>query len=377
MHLNTTAKEVTMDKKELVPIKQDNETVFYKQVADLLAVARKYAKQQIDNTIVMTYYEIGRMIVEREQQGQKRAQYNAKLIEGLSEYLTGRYGKGFSVVNLKSIRKFYQVYSPSIQQTWSPQIQKGQTLSAQFKLTWSHYQLLMRIENDAARRFYELETVNQQWSVRQLQRQAGSSLYERLALSRDKDKIMALANEGQIVEKPRDLFKTPYVLEFTGLEERPEYSESELEQALIDNLQKFLLELGKGFLFEARQKRFSFEEKSFYVDLVFYNRLLRCYVLIDLKTGELKHQDLGQMQMYVHYFDRYVKNKEEHPTVGILLCQEKDDAIVELTLPEKENIYASEYRLYLPDKSLLQRKLVEWVEAFEEEQNLLHENDDK
>ena len=377
MHLNTTAKEVTMDKKELVPIKQDNETVFYKQVADLLAVARKYAKQQIDNTIVMTYYEIGRMIVEREQQGQKRAQYNAKLIEGLSEYLTGRYGKGFSVVNLKSIRKFYQVYSPSIQQTWSPQIQKGQTLSAQFKLTWSHYQLLMRIENDDARRFYELETVNQQWSVRQLQRQAGSSLYERLALSRDKDKIMALANEGQIVEKPRDLFKTPYVLEFTGLEERPEYSESELEQALIDNLQKFLLELGKGFLFEARQKRFSFEEKSFYVDLVFYNRLLRCYVLIDLKTGELKHQDLGQMQMYVHYFDRYVKNKEEHPTVGILLCQEKDDAIVELTLPEKENIYASEYRLYLPDKSLLQRKLVEWVEAFEEEQNLLHENDDK
>ena len=377
MHLNTTAKEVTMDKKELVPIKQDNETVFYKQVADLLAVARKYAKQQIDNTIVMTYYEIGRMIVEREQQGQKRAQYNAKLIEGLSEYLTGRYGKGFSVVNLKSIRKFYQVYSPSIQQTWSPQIQKGQTLSAQFKLTWSHYQLLMRIENDDARRFYELETVNQQWSVRQLQRQAGSSLYERLALSRDKDKIMALANEGQIVEKPRDLFKTPYVLEFTGLEERPEYSESELEQALIDNLQKFLLELGKGFLFEARQKRFSFEEKSFYVDLVFYNRLLRCYVLIDLKTGELKHQDLGQMQMYVHYFDRYVKNKEEHPTVGILLCQEKDDAIVELTLPEKENIYTSEYRLYLPDKSLLQRKLVEWVEAFEEEQNLLHENDDK
>ena len=377
MHLNTTAKEITMYKKELVPIKQDNETVFYKQVADLLAVARKYAKQQIDNTIVMTYYEIGRMIVEREQQGQKRAQYNAKLIEGLSEYLTGRYGKGFSVVNLKSIRKFYQVYSSSIQQTWSAQIQKGQTLSAQFKLTWSHYQLLMRIENDDARRFYELETVSQQWSVRQLQRQAGSSLYERLALSRDKDKIMALANEGQIVEKPRDLFKTPYVLEFTGLEERPEYSESELEQALIDNLQKFLLELGKGFLFEARQKRFSFEEKSFYVDLVFYNRLLRCYVLIDLKTGELKHQDLGQMQMYVHYFDRYVKNKEEHPTVGILLCQEKDDAIVELTLPEKENIYASEYRLYLPDKSLLQRKLVEWVEAFEEEQNLLHENDDK
>ena len=181
----------------------------------------------------------------------------------------------------------------------------------------------MRVENEAERRFYEIETVSQQWSVRQLQRQVGSSLYERLALSRDKAKVVALANKGQTMENPRDLFKTPYVLEFTGLEEQTQYSESQLEQALIDNLQKFLLELGKGFLFEARQKRFSFEEQSFFVDLVFYNRLLRCYVIIDLKTGELKHQDLGQMQMYVHYFDRYVKTHDEHPTVGILLCQKR------------------------------------------------------
>jgi len=360
-----------IDEKELSPIHQIDEANFYKQVADLLSVARRYAKQQIDNTIVMTYYEVGRMIVEHEQQGQKRAQYSTKLIEGLSKYLTDQYGKGFSVVNLKSIRKFYQVYSLSIQQTLSAKTQKGQTLSAQFKLTWSHYQILMRIENEAERRFYEIETVSQQWAVRQLQRQVGSSLYERLALSRDKTKVMALANQGQTMENPRDLFKTPYVLEFTGLEEQTQYSESQLEQALIDNLQKFLLELGKGFLFEARQKRFSFEEQSFYVDLVFYNRLLRCYVIIDLKTGELKHQDLGQMQMYVHYFDRYVKTNDEHPTVGILLCQKKDDAIVELTLPEKENIYASEYCLYLPDKTLLQRKLTEWVEAFEKEQTLL------
>jgi predicted nuclease of restriction endonuclease-like (RecB) superfamily len=320
------------------------------------------------------------MIVEREQQGQKRARYGASLIKGLSEYLTGQYGKGFSVVNLQSIRKFYQVYAPSIQQTLSAKsesekslasifdadIEKQQTPAAKFVLTWSHYQILMRIDGDAARHFYEIETVSQQWSVRQLQRQVGSSLYERLALSRDKDKVMALANEGQSVKSPRDIFKSPYVLEFTGLEERAEYSESELEQALIDNLQKFLLELGKGFLFEARQKRFSFDEKSFYVDLVFYNRLLQCYVVIDLKVAELKHQDLGQMLMYVNYFDRYVKQEFEKPTVGILLCSQKNDNIVELTLPENSNIYASQYSLYLPDKALLQRKLAEWVEEFEE-----------
>jgi predicted nuclease of restriction endonuclease-like (RecB) superfamily len=217
------------------------------------------------------------------------------------------------------------------------------------------------------RHFYEIEAASENWGIRELARQYNSSLYERLALSRNKDKIMELTKEGQIVENPRDIFKSPYVLEFTGLEQRSEYSESELEQALIDNLQKFLLELGKGFLFEARQKRFSFDEKSFYVDLVFYNRLLQCYVLIDLKTGELKHQDLGQMLMYVNYFDRYVKKDFEKPTIGILLCNQKDDKIVELTLPENTNIYASDYTLYLPDKALLQRKLTEWVEEFEDE----------
>jgi predicted nuclease of restriction endonuclease-like (RecB) superfamily len=237
------------EKKVSKPEKQqtmfaESDTEFYKQVADLLAAARQFAKQQLDTTIVTTYYEIGRMIIEREQQGQKRAKYGASLIKGLSEYLTEQYGRGFSVANLKNIRKFYQTYAPSI----------GQTPSALFKLTWSHYQILMRIENTDARRFYEIEAKSQQWSVRQLQRQVGSSLYERLGLSRDKEKVMALAREGQTIESPRDIFKSPYVLEFTGLEERAEYSESELEQALIDNLQKFLLELGKGFLFEARQK---------------------------------------------------------------------------------------------------------------------------
>jgi predicted nuclease of restriction endonuclease-like (RecB) superfamily len=366
-----------LDKNNNAITPQTDETEFYKQVADLLVAARQHAKRQVDSTIVIAYYEVGRMIVEREQQGQKRAQYGAKLIKGLSEYLSECFGRGFSAVNLKSIRKFYQTYAPRIGQSLSAQFeagkflientQKGQTASAQFVLSWSHYQILMRIDDEAARRFYEIETASQQWSVRQLSRQVGSSLYERLALSRDKEKVLELANVGQVVENPRDIFKKPYVLEFTGLDERAEYSESELEQALIDNLQKFLLELGKGFLFEARQKRFSFDEQSFFVDLVFYNRLLRCYVVIDLKVAELKHQDLGQMQMYVNYFDRYVKLDFEKPTIGILLCSKKNDNIVELTLPENSNIYASEYSLYLPDKALLQRMLAEWVEEFEEE----------
>jgi len=243
-------------------------------------------------------------------------------------------------------------------------------LSAHFKLSWTHYQVLMRIENESARRFYEIEAVNQQWSVRQLSRQVGSSLYERLALSRDKDTVMALANEGQHIGKPHDIFKTPYMFEFTGLEERAYYSETQLEQALIDNMQEFLLELGKGFFFEARQKRFSFDEDSFYVDLVLYNRLLQCYVIIDLKIGKLKHQDLGQIQMYVNYFDRYVKKDFENPTIGILICEDRKDKIVELTLPENSNIFASEYSLYLPDKSLLQSKVAEWIKEFEDEQDL-------
>jgi predicted nuclease of restriction endonuclease-like (RecB) superfamily len=228
----------------------------------------------------------------------------------------------------------------------------------------------MRIKNDAERRFYEIEATQGQWDVRRLQRQYGSSLYERLALSREKDAVMKLASEGQTIEKPQDLLKNPLSLEFLGMEEKPQYSESDLESAIISKLQQFLLELGKGFLYEARQKRFTFNEKHYKVDLVTYNRLLKCYVLIDLKTDVLEHQDLGQMQMYVHYFDRHVKRDGENPTIGILLCKEKDDAIVELTLPEGENIFASEYSLYLPDKTLLQRKLAEWIQEFEDEKAL-------
>ncbi len=246
-------------------------------------------------------------------------------------------------------------------------IEKTQTLFGQlekekpFLLSWSHYLLLMRIKNEDERSFYEIESAKSGWSIRTLQRQYNSSLYERLALSRDKEAVMRLAKEGNIIAKPEDIVKQPTVLEFLGMEEKTEYSETELESAIIDKLQKFLLEMGKGYLFEARQKRFTFEEDNFFVDLVFYNRLLRCYVLIDLKVDKLTHQDIGQMQMYVNYYDRYEKLEDEKPTIGILLCKEKNDALVEITLPRDANIYASEYNLYLPDKKLLQEKLREWI----------------
>lgn len=220
----------------------------------------------------------------------------------------------------------------------------------------------MGIKNQGDRSFYEIEAAGQHWSLRELKRQFDSGLYERLALSRDKDGVKQLATQGQRVDRPEDLLKEPYILEFLGLEEKVRYSESDLENAIIDKLENFLLELGKGFLFEARQKRFTFDEDHFFVDLVFYNRLLRCYVLIDLKIGKLNHGDLGQMQMYVNYFDRFVKLEGEASTVGILLCKKKHDALVEITLPKEANIHAREYQLYLPDKELLRKKLTEWGE---------------
>jgi predicted nuclease of restriction endonuclease-like (RecB) superfamily len=230
-------------------------------------------------------------------------------------------------------------------------------LPRRFTLGWSHYVELLTIDGAEERRFYEIEAAANQWSVRELQRQIASSLYQRLALSRDKDEIRRLASEGQVVEKAADLVKNPLVLEFLGLADHPSYSEDDLESAIISQLESFLLELGKGFLFEARQKRFTFDNDHFRVDLVFYNRLLRCYVLIDLKRDKLTHQDLGQMQMYVNFFDRHVKLPDESPTVGILLCHRKNDALVELTLPPDTNIFASKYQLYLPTKEEFKARL--------------------
>jgi predicted nuclease of restriction endonuclease-like (RecB) superfamily len=225
----------------------------------------------------------------------------------------------------------------------------------------------MRIENLQERSFYEIEAAEQNWSLAQLNRQYHSSLYERLALSRDKNEVLKLAQQGHTIEKPQDILKNPLTLDFLGLGEKTSYSETDLEQGIISKIQEFLLELGKGFLFEARQKRFTFDDENYFVDLVFYNRLLQCYVLIDLKIEKLNHQDLGQMQMYVNYYDRFEKQTFEKPTIGILLCKKKNNNLVELTLPKNANIYASEYSLYLPEKELLQQKLNEWVQELEEE----------
>ena len=365
-------------------IKKRKDSLF-ERISALIEEARKRVVTTVNIAEVYTKYSIGQYIVEDEQQGEYRAQYGKQVLQNLSARLTERFGDGWSYPNLRKIRQFYLTYSNLINGVNQIESKKDkQCLSNSdsetdvtllpkqmvitepvFTLSWSHYLILMRIENADARRFYEIECTQQQWSVRQLSRQVGSSLYERLALSRNKDEVMKLAREGQTIEKPSDVIKDPITLEFLGLKPDSVYTESKLENAIIGKMQQFLLELGKGFLFEARQKRFTFDEQHFYVDLVFYNRLLQCYVLIDLKTDKLAHQDLGQMQMYVNYYDRYVKQNFEKPTIGILLCEEKNDALVELTLPKDSNIYASAYQLYLPDKAVLQQKLREWIDEFE------------
>ena len=353
----------------------------FEKVSALINQARKHVATTINVAEVYTKFHIGQYIVEDEQQGKARAEYGKQVLKVLSSRLTERFGDGWSYSNLRQIRQFYLVYGNLTDGVC--QIENdNQCLSnssavltdlnvvnshcPEFSLSWSHYLILMRIVNPDARSFYEIECTQQQWSVRQLSRQVGSSLYERLALSRNKDEVMRLAKEGQTIEKPQDIIKDPLTLEFLGLKPDSAYSESKLENAIISKMQQFLLELGKGFLFEARQKRFTFDEEHYYVDLVFYNRLLQCYVLIDLKADKLTHQDLGQMQMYVNYYDRFVKQDFEKPTIGILLCESKKEALVELTLPKDSNIYATQYQLYLPDKDLLQAKVREWIAEFKE-----------
>lgn len=348
-----------MSKNEITSISQG----FLKNVSEILEKAKQNVKTAVNLSMVYAYYEIGRMIVEEEQQGENRAAYGKQLLKELSVYLTNAFGKGYSVDNLKLMRRFYNVYSnDQIGETVFPQFENLPAVSSgrKFYLSWSHYLKLMRIDNVDERHFYEIEAVKNDWSLRELKRQYDSSLYERLALSTNKDKVYQLALEGQKVEVATDVVKDPYVLEFLGLKELPEYSESELENRIIDNLQQFLLELGTGFAFIGRQVRFTFDEEHFMVDLVFYNRLLRCFVLFDLKIGELKHQDIGQMQMYVHYYDRKIKLVDENPTIGIVLCKNKNNAVVEMTLPEDNTqIFASKYETVLPSKEALQKLLEE------------------
>ncbi|MEL7227385.1 MAG: PDDEXK nuclease domain-containing protein, partial [Cyanobacteria bacterium J06576_12] len=296
---------------------------------------QQQASRSINISLVTRNWLFGYYIVEFEQSGEDRAQYGSGLLANLAKQMKAAGVPNCSSTNLKGFRRFYQTYSQisqALPDQFIDQLSLGQ-LSQHFKLSWTHYQTLIWLNNPDERSFYEIEAVSNQWSTRELRRQINSSLFERLSLSRNKEEVKKLASEGQLIEEPRDAIKDPYVLEFLELKQYPNYSENELETAIIEKLEAFLLELGKGFFFGGRQKRFSFKEDHFYVDLVFYNRLLRCYVLIDLKIGKLTHQDLGQMQMYVNYFDRYVKTEEENPTIGILLCKQKEDALVELTLP--------------------------------------------
>ena len=319
----------------------------YKDIKALLHSARSKVYQTINTTMTQTYYEIGKRIVEEEQGGESRAEYGKFLLKLLSVELSNEFGKGFSVDNLENMRKFYLTFSNS------------ETVSRKFELSWSHYIFLTRIVNTDERNFYEIEAIENNWSIRELKRQFNTGLFERLSLSKDKSKVKELSSRGQIVQSVDDMIKDPYILEFVGLPELSSYSESDLEQKLIDKLEHFLLELGKGFTFVARQKRLTMDEKHFKVDLVFYNRLLKSFVVIDLKIGELKHQDIGQMMMYVNYFDRYEKTDDENPTVGIILCKDKSKTLVELTLPKQNSqIYASKYLTVLPNKEEF-RKLLE------------------
>ncbi|RJQ13798.1 MAG: DUF1016 domain-containing protein [Nitrospiraceae bacterium] len=358
------------------------------QVRSLIQSARRTAATNINSLQILTNFEIGRLIVEHEQAGHHRADYGKQLLKELAERLSAEFGRGFSRSNLQNMRAFFLQFKDRFLQICQkpsgklhqisekpsrkllPSVisqQPADQLSSPFNLSWSHYVLLMSIKDARERSFYEIEASQNSWSVPELKRQVNSSLYERIALSRDKKRVKQLAKEGQLISQPVDILKEPYVLEFLGLDEKSTYSETDLETAIIDKLEHFLLELGKGFLFEARQKRFTFDEDHFYVDLVFYNRLLRCYVLIDLKIGKLTHQDLGQMQMYVNYFDRYVKQPEEQQTIGIILCKKKRDALVELTLPKDAGIHAKEYQLYLPSKEDLKQRLMEWAREEGEE----------
>ena len=318
-----------------IEIKKD----IYQKIHDLLHKARQNIISNVNSTMTKTYFLIGKRIVEEEQDGNKRAEYGKNLIKMLSEKLTKEFGKGFSETNLEQMRKFFKVYG--IPQTLSEEFQ--------FNLSWSHYLILMRIKDINARNFYEIEAFENNWSLRELKRQVNSSLYERLVLSKDKEKVKELSVKGQIIEKAQDVIKDPYILEFLGLDEKSDYSENKLETEIINKLEMFLLELGKGFTFVGRQVRFTFDERHFRVDLVFYNRLLKCFVLIDLKIGEVTHQDLGQMQMYVNYYDRYIKLPDENDTIGIIICKDKNDTLVKLTLPKDNNqIFASRYTTILP-----------------------------
>lgn len=329
-----------MTKKEIINIKN-----LVNNVNGIIERSRSNIHKAINSEMVRAYFEIGREIVEEEQKGQDRAQYGKTIIQNLSKELTKIHGKGFSTTNLWYFRQFYMTY------------QKLHALRGE--LSWTHYRLLIKIEDDIKRSFYEVECINNNWSTRELERQINSLLFERLSLSKDKDAVMTMAQKGQEYNTFKDIVKDPYVLEFLDLKQNDRLYESKLESALLEHLQEFLLELGKGFSFVARQKRLSIDGEHFYIDLVFYNYILKCFVLIDLKTGKLTHQDIGQMQMYVNYYSRELMNEGDNKPIGIVLCAEKSNAVVKYTLPEdNQQIFTSKYKLYLPTEKELEAELI-------------------
>ena len=355
------------------------------RVITLIEEARRKVASAANVALVYTYYEIGRMIVEDEQGGKERATYGDKTLAELSEKLTAKFGKGWSIANLKLMRQFFITYSNSLNTVYPIGTPNGQATPlpanetihtvGDFTLSWSHYLVLMRIADPAARGFYEKEAAEGQWSLRQMSRQIGSQLYERSLKHKGEVGVTELMRKAPRPEVAEEPLKDPYTLEFLGLPERTDYSETQLEQAIIDHLAEFMLELGKGFTFVGRQVRFTFEEEHYKVDLVFYNRLTRSFFVFDLKLAKITHQDLGQMQMYVHYYDRVVKLPDENPTIGILLSSEEvNDATVKMTLPECEHnrIFARQYKTVLPSADSFKRIIRQQRLAFEKKALLTH-----
>ncbi len=335
-----------MDNKTEKNVSLTNQDAFVGEIRTIIDNARSAAIRSVDFNRVQMYWNIGRRIVEEEQHGKERADYGTYLIKNLAKELEPEYGSGFGVRQLEQSRQFYRTYPIA------------NTLRSQ--LNWSQYRRLIQIEDPDKREYYELESVNGGWTARETERQINSMLYERLLLSNEKEKVLAVARNQRIPESPTEVIKDPMVLEFLGLERKAAYYEKDLESAIISHIAEFLLEMGKGFSFVARQKRILLEDDEFFADLVFYNRLLRCFVVVELKTGKLTHQDLGQLQMYVNYYDRCEKQEDENPTIGILLCSDKNDTVVKMALPENNStILASKYQLYLPTTEQLIKEIDE------------------
>ena len=329
----------------------------YTSIRTILDSAKSQVSKAVNFAMVDAYWNIGKMIVEEEQNGSGRAGYGDQLLKDLSKKLTKEFGRGLSVTNLRNMRLFYQSF------------QKHQTLSD--VLSWSHYLLLTKIKEEDKRSFFFVEAIESKWSVRELERQISSLLFERLTLSKDKEAVLEVANKGHELNSPKDIVKDPYVLEFLNLKQNPALYEKDIENALIEHLQEFLLELGKGFCFVARQQRITIDGDHFYIDLVFYNRITKCFVIIDLKAGKLTHQDVGQMQMYTNYYKRTQMMEGENEPIGILLCSEKNDAVVKFTLPEdNQQIFASKYKLYLPTEEELKSEIIREREIIEVEKKI-------